>query len=82
MALLRLQILFFANDTVILGESLMVLIMALEALHEEVKPLRLETSWAKTKVQMFGGLLDETKCMFMHGAWTLKSWKTSHTLVM
>ena len=34
--------------------------MALEALHEEVKPLVLKFSWAKTKVQVFGGLLDET----------------------
>ena len=34
--------------------------MALEALHEEVKPLGLQVSWPKTKVQVFGGLLDET----------------------
>ena len=34
--------------------------MALEALHEEVKPLGLKVSWAKTKVQVFGGVLDET----------------------
>ena len=34
--------------------------MALEALHEEVKPLGLKVSWAKTKVQVSGGVLDET----------------------
>ena len=42
------------------AESLEVLVMALEALHEEVKPLGLKVSWAKTKVQVFGGVLDET----------------------
>ena len=34
--------------------------MALEALHEETKPLGLQIFWPKTKVQVFGGLLDET----------------------
>ena len=34
--------------------------MALEALHEEMKPLELKVSWAKTKVQVIGGVLDET----------------------
>ena len=34
--------------------------MALEALHEETKPLGLQISQHKTKVQVFGGLLDET----------------------
>ena len=33
---------------------------ALEALHKEMKPLGLKVSWAKTKVQVFGGVLDET----------------------
>ena len=33
--------------------------MALKALDEEVKPLG-PVSWAKTKVQVFGGVLDET----------------------
>ncbi|KAG0697185.1 Tetratricopeptide repeat protein 17 [Chionoecetes opilio] len=50
----------FADDAVIFAESLEVLVMALEALHEETKPLGLEVSWLKTKVQVFGGLLDET----------------------
>lgn len=50
----------FADDAVILAESLKVLVMALEALHEETKPLGDQVSWAKTKVQVFRGLLDET----------------------
>ena len=33
--------------------------MALEALHEEDKALGLQVSWLKTKVQVFGGLVDE-----------------------
>ncbi|KAG0729084.1 Protein stu1 [Chionoecetes opilio] len=46
--------------TVIFAESLEVLVMALEALHEEAKPLGLAVTCPKTKVQKFGGLLDET----------------------
>ena len=52
--------LVFADDAVIFAESLEVLVMALDALHEEAKPLGLQVSWTKTKVQVFGGLLDET----------------------
>ncbi|KAG0725535.1 Alpha-N-acetylglucosaminidase [Chionoecetes opilio] len=52
--------LVFADDAVIFAESLEVLVMALEALHKEAKPLGLEVSWLQTKVQVFGGLLDET----------------------
>ena len=52
--------LVFADDAAIFIESLQVLVMALEALHEEVKPLGLKVSWAKTKVQVFGDVLDET----------------------
>ena len=37
-----------------------VLVMALEALYEEVKRLGLKVSWAKTRVQVFGGILNET----------------------
>ncbi|KAG0710420.1 Regulator of nonsense transcripts 3A [Chionoecetes opilio] len=50
----------FVDQKVIFAESLEVLVMTLEALHEEAKPLGLEVSWLKTKVQVFGGLLDET----------------------
>ena len=52
--------LVFADDAVIFAESLEVLVMALEVLHEEAKPLGLKVSWPKTKVQDFGGLLDDT----------------------
>ncbi|KAG0693744.1 Gypsy retrotransposon integrase-like protein 1 [Chionoecetes opilio] len=44
--------LVFAEDAVIFAESLEVLVMALEALHGEAKPLGLEVSWLKTKVQV------------------------------
>ncbi|KAG0693436.1 Transposon TX1 uncharacterized protein [Chionoecetes opilio] len=49
----------FDSVHLIFAESLEVLVMALEALHEEAKPLGLEVSWLKTKVQVFGDLLDE-----------------------
>ena len=52
--------LVFADDTVIFAESLEVLVMVLEALHEEAKPLGFQVSWPKSKVQVFGVLLDET----------------------
>ncbi|KAG0729684.1 hypothetical protein GWK47_029822 [Chionoecetes opilio] len=41
--------LVFADDAVIFAESLEGLVMALEALHEEAKPLGLEVSWLKTR---------------------------------
>ena len=47
--------LVFAEDTVIFAESPEILVMAPEALREEVKPLGLQISWPKTKVQVFGG---------------------------
>ena len=50
--------LVFTDDATIFAESLEVLVLALEALHEELKPLGLKVSWAKTKVQVFGGVLD------------------------
>ena len=53
-------IIVFADDAAIFAESLEVLVMALEALHEEVKLLGIKVSWAKTKVQVFGGVQDET----------------------
>ena len=52
--------LVFADDAAVFAESLEVLVMALEALHDEVKRLGLTASWVKTKVQVFGGVLDET----------------------
>ena len=50
--------LVFVVDKLVFVESLGVLVMAFEALHEEAKPLGLQVSWPKTKV--FGGLLGET----------------------
>ena len=49
--------LFFADAAVILAESLELLVLSLEILQQEAKPLKLQVSL--TKVQMFGGLLDE-----------------------
>ena len=43
--------LVFADDAVIFAETLEVLVMALESLHEEVKPLGLNVSWPKTEGQ-------------------------------
>ncbi|KAG0720741.1 RNA-directed DNA polymerase from mobile element jockey [Chionoecetes opilio] len=48
-------------QSVIFAESLEVLVMALEALHEEAKPLGLEVSWLKTKVQLYADLAREGK---------------------
>ena len=60
-AIPSLQIFFsLADDAAIFAESLEVLVMALEALQEEVRALGLKVSWAKTKVQVFEGVLDET----------------------
>ena len=50
----------FADEATIFAESLEVMVMVLEALHEEVKPLGLKVSRAKTKVQVFEGILGET----------------------
>ena len=52
--------LVFVDDAPIFAESLEVLVMVLDALLEEVKPLGLKLSWTKTKVQVFRDLLDET----------------------
>ncbi|KAG0716086.1 hypothetical protein GWK47_010475 [Chionoecetes opilio] len=49
----------FDSVHLIFAESLEILVMVLKALHEEAKPLGLEVSWLKTKVQVFGGYLDE-----------------------
>lgn len=54
------SLVFFADVEVILAESFEVLALALEALHEDVKPIGLQVYWNKTKVQVFGGVLNET----------------------
>ena len=51
--------LVFADNAVVFTKSLEVLMMDLEALHEEAKPLGLQVSWSKTNIQVFGGLLGE-----------------------
>ncbi|KAG0725708.1 hypothetical protein GWK47_038100 [Chionoecetes opilio] len=61
----RITDFILAADAVLLAESLEVLVMALDALHEEANPLGFEVFWLKTKVQVFGGLLDET-LQFVH----------------
>lgn len=47
------------DHAVILAEPIYVAVLALEALHEDVKPLGLETTWATTYVYLLGGLLHE-----------------------
>lgn len=58
----------FADDAVILMESLEILMMALKTLHEETNSLVLQISWGKTKVQVHGN-----SSLFMHVARTLVS---------
>lgn len=48
-----------ADCSVFLAKSIEVLVLVLEALHEEAKPLEHQASWAKTKVHVFEGLLDD-----------------------
>lgn len=48
-------------------ESLEVLVVALKVQHEEVKPLGVKVFRAKTKVQSYGGLMNNTvqsSCMW------------------
>ena len=49
----------FADAVAILSESLETLVVALNAFSNELKPLGLEVSWTKTKIQDFGDLLGE-----------------------
>ena len=57
--------LVFADGAVIFTESLKVLVVTLKAQREKAKSLGPQISWSKTKVQVFGGLLDET-VQFIH----------------
>lgn len=45
---------------VLVTESLKVLVPILLMLHKDVRLTGLNVSWAKTKVQPFGGLLEES----------------------
>lgn len=50
----------FADDAAILAEPLEAQVMTLEALLEEAQTLVFWVSWVKTKVYVFGDLIDET----------------------
>jgi hypothetical protein len=56
----RITDLDFADDAVIFAETVDILIEALESLSEEAEPLGLRVSWVKTKIQVFGDVLDDT----------------------
>lgn len=47
-------------DAWILTESMNVLVLAVEVLHEEAKPPGLKVSWVKTKIQSFRGSLNDS----------------------
>ena len=49
----------FADDAVIFAETLELLVGALETLGSELEPLGLKVSWIKTKIQVFGGSLED-----------------------
>ena len=74
--------LVFADDAAIFAESLEVMVMALEALHEEVKPLGVKISSGKTKVPVFRGVLDDTVQAVPAWSEDIEILKNSHTLVV
>lgn len=49
----------YADDADNLAKSLEVMVMKLEALHEDTRPLVLQNLLIKTKVKVIGGLVDE-----------------------
>ena len=62
-----------SDDTAIFADSLEVLVMALEALQEEVKPLGLKVSWAKTRSKCLEGYWMKQYSLSMRVARTLRS---------
>ena len=54
----RITDLDFADDAVILAETVDVLAEALDTMGQEAGPLGLRVSWVKTKIQAFGDILD------------------------
>ena len=48
----------FADDAVILVETMDLLSGALEVLNEESEPLEFRVSWVKTKIQAFNDIVD------------------------
>lgn len=78
----RVTDLAVADDAKIIAESVEILALALEALLDKEKPMGLQISWIKTKVQVFGGFLDNTLySLFMRVGKTLRFWRISHALV-
>ena len=68
--------LVFADDAAIFAESLEVLVIGLEALHEEGNPLGLKVSWAKTRFRCLEAYWREQYSLSMRVVRTLRSWKT------
>ena len=54
----KISVLDFADNAVILAETLHVILGALEALNEESEPLGLRVSFVKTRIQAFNDILD------------------------
>lgn len=50
----------FPDDALILIKLLEILVMTLQALYKDTKPVRIQVSWAITVAQVFEGTLDET----------------------
>ena len=65
--------LVFADDAPIFAESLEILVMALEALHEEVKPLGLKISWPRPRFKCLEACWMKQYSLSMRVARTLRS---------
>lgn len=76
----RVSDFIFIDDDVILAEPQEVLMLALKVLLE-VKSLVFQLSWAKTKAQVFGGLLDGT-VQSVHICGEIKSYRISQASAM
>ncbi|KAG0713021.1 hypothetical protein GWK47_017152 [Chionoecetes opilio] len=74
--------LVFADDAVIFAESLEVLVMALDVLHEEAKPLGLEVSWLKTKVQVDKDIINEYLTVMKPGVTNLNKFQIERETFM
>lgn len=53
-------LMFIIYMSKLLAESLEVLMMVLEGLHEDAKPMRFKVTWVKAKIKVFRSLLNET----------------------
>ena len=51
--IIKISDLDFADDAIILADTLDILLGTLEVLNEELEPLGLRVSWIKTKIQAF-----------------------------